>query len=147
MAHLLTGAERPFEALAVEVVTLAVLSPHLAKLIRVAGALSAQTVASPAAHPAARLRDAVGVIRRTVVLHRALAPGAQATRVTLAHAALVGPVAVATEGALGFGLRLAVATAGEVHRDLQGVLEAEGFDCERAALLLGAAVQLSVHAE
>lgn len=89
-----------------------------------AGALSAQAVASPAADWAAWLRDAVDVIRRTVVPSRALTSRAQAARVTLTHAALVGPVAVATEGTVGFGFCLTVAAAGKVHRDLQGILKA-----------------------
>lgn len=144
---LLTGAKQAFEAQAVEVVTLAVLPPHLTELVGVAGALSAQTVASAAADRAAGLRDAVDVIGRAVVLHRALAARAQATRVTLAHAALVRPVAGAADGAVGLGRGLAVAAAGELHGDLQGVLKAPRLDGEGATLLLGAAAQLGLHAE
>ncbi|KAG7220634.1 hypothetical protein INR49_017888, partial [Caranx melampygus] len=128
--NLLTGAKLPFVAQAVEVVTLAVLPPHLTELAAVAGALSAQTVASAAADRAVGLRDAVDIIGRAVVLHRALASRAQATRVTLAHAALVRPVAGAAEGAVGLGHGLAVTIAGKVHGDLQGVLKAPRFDDE-----------------
>lgn len=112
-----------------------------------AGALSAQTVAPPAAHRAPFLRDAVGVIRRSVILHRALAPRAQATRVTLAHAALVRPVPVAAEGAVGFCLRLTFAATFEIHFNLQGILKAARFDGKSLTLLFGAASQLSLHAE
>lgn len=145
--NLLTGAELPFEAQAVEVVTLAVLPPHLTELVGVAGALSAQTVAPAAADGAVGLGDAVGVVGRAVVLHRALAAGAEATLVALAHAALVRAVAGAAERAVGLGRGLAVAAAGEVHGDLQGVLEAPRLDGEGASLLLGAAAQLGLHAE
>lgn len=143
----LTRAQGPLEAQAVEVVTLAVLPPHLAELVSVTGALSAQTVASPAARRASRLWDAVGIVGGAVVLQRALAPRTQSTLVTLANAALVGPVSVAADQTVGHRLRLAVAAAGEVHRDLQGILEAQGFDGKRAALLFRAATQLSLHAE
>lgn len=146
-ADVLTGTQRPLVAQAVEVIAFAVFAPHLSELVCVAGALSAQAVASPAADRTLRLRDAVGVIGRTVVLHRTLAPRAQATVMTLTHAALEGAVAVAADGAVGFGPRLAVAAAGEIHRHLQRVLEAQGFDGESAALLFGATTQLSLHAE
>lgn len=146
-AYPLTGAQCPLEAQAVEVVTFAVLSPDLTELIPMAGALSAQAVSSPAADRRPWLRDAVGVIGWTVVLHRTLAPRAQAPRVTLTHAALVGPVAVAAEGAVGFGVRLAVAAAGEVHGDLQRVLETSRLDGERVSLLFGTDAQLRLHAE
>lgn len=66
---LLTRADRPFKAHAVEVVTFTVLSPHLTKLICVAGALSAQTVPSPTAGWAVLLWYAIGIIRWTVVLN------------------------------------------------------------------------------
>lgn len=65
----LTGAKFPSEAQAVEVVTLAIFAPHLPKVVTVAGALSAQAVTSAAAHWTVCFVDAVGVIRRTVVLH------------------------------------------------------------------------------
>lgn len=145
--RVLTGTQLSFEAQAVEVVAFAVFAPDLAELLWVAGALSAQTVASPAADRAARLRDAVDVIRRAVVPGRALTPRAQPARVTLTHATLVGPVAVATEGTVGFGVCLAVAAAGEIHRDLQGILKAQRFDGESVALLFGAGSQLSLHTE
>lgn len=119
MTCALTGTQRPLVTQAVEVVALAVFAPHLPELTGVAGALAAQTVAPAAAQRAAGLRDAVGVVRRAVVLHRALAPRAQATRVTLAHAALVGAVAVAADGAVCLGRRLAVAAAGKVQGHLQ----------------------------
>lgn len=67
--HILTGTHFPFEAQAVEVVTFAVFAPDLTELIRMAGALSTQTVASPAADWAPWLRDAVDIIRWTVVPH------------------------------------------------------------------------------
>ncbi len=145
--YLLTRTQSPFEAQAVEVVTFAVFAPHLTKLICMAGALSAQTVASTAADGAAWLRDAVGVIRWTVVLHWALTSWAQTAWVTLTDAALVGPIAVATEGAVGFRLCLTVTVTCKIHRDLQWVLEASRFDGEGAALLFGASTQLSLHAE
>lgn len=145
--HVLTGTQRPFEAQAVEVVTFAVFAPHLTELICVAGALSTQAVPSPAADRAPGLRDAVDVIRRTVVLHGTLTSRAQTTLVTLTHAALVGPVAVAAQGAVGFGLCLTVAATGEIHRDLQRILEASRFDGKSVALLFGAGTQLSLHAE
>lgn len=65
----LTGTQRPLVAQAVEVVALAEFAPHLSKLVGVARALAAQTVASATAQGAAHLRDAVGVVGRAVVLH------------------------------------------------------------------------------
>lgn len=111
----LTRAQFSFEPRAVEIGAFAVFAPHLPKRIGVAGALSAQTVASPAADGAVRPCEAVGVIRRAVVLQRALASRTQVTLVALTHATLVGPVAVATDGAVGLGFRLTLATAGKVH--------------------------------
>lgn len=111
------------------------------------GALSAQAFSSPAADATARLRDAVIVIGQLVVLHRTLAPRAQPAVVTLADTALVGAVAVAAERAVDFCLRLAVAAAGEIYRDLQRVFKPPGFDGEGAAFLLGASNQLSCHAK
>lgn len=146
-ADVLTGTQLPLVAQAVEVVAFAVFAPHLSELVCVAGALSAQAVASAAADGTPWLRDAVGVIGRTVVLHRTLAPRAQVTGMTLTHAALEGAVAVVADGAVGFGPRLAVTAAGEIHRHLQRVLEAQGFDGESAALLFGATAQLSLHGE
>lgn len=145
--YLLTGAKCPSKAQAVEVVTLAVLSPHPTKLICMAGALSTQAVASPTADRDVLLWGAVIVIGWIVVFHRALAMRAQAALVTLTHAAFVGPVAVATEGAVGLCLCFTFATTGKVHRDLQGILEAQRFDGKSSALLLRAATQLSLHAE
>jgi len=101
---LLTGAQGSFEAQAVEVVTFAVLSPNLTELIRMARALSAQTHPSAAADGVPWLRYAVDIMRWIVVFHRALASRAQATLVTLTHATLVGPVAVATEDTVGDGV-------------------------------------------
>lgn len=66
---------------------------------------------------------------------------------TLAHATFIRPVAVAAEGAVGFHTGLTVAAAGEVHLNLQDILEATRFDGEGAALLLWAAVELSLNTE
>lgn len=145
--HLLTGAQCSFEPQAVEIVTFAVSAPHLSKLVRVAGALSAQTVPSSVADRAPLLWDAVVIISRTVVLQGALAFWAQTTLITLTHPALVGPVAVAAEGAVGFGIGLTIAATSEFHRNFQCILEAERFDDECVTLLLRAAAQLSLHAE
>lgn len=65
----------------------------------------------------------------------------------LANAALVGPVAFAADWTVGHRLRLAVAAASKVHRDLQRILEAQRFDGKLAALLFRAATQLSLHTE
>ena len=66
---------------------------------------------------------------------------------TLTHATLVGPVAIATVGAVGFSLFLTVATTGKIHSDLQRVLKASRLDGKSAALLFGAGAQLSLYAE
>lgn len=112
-----------------------------------AGALSTQTVTSPAADRALWLRDAVDIIRWTVVPHGALASWAQTTRMTLTHAALVGPIAIVTDGAVRYSLCLTVTGTGKVHCDLQGILEASRFDGKGTGLLFGTATQLSLHAE
>lgn len=143
----LTGAEFPSEVQAVEVVTLAVLPPHLTEAVTVAGALSTQAVASPTAHWTVRFVDAVGVIRWTVVLHRTLAPGAEATRMTLTYAALVGAVTVAAEGAVCLSRCLTAAAAGKVHSDFQRILEAKRLDGKSTALLFGTAPELGLDAK
>lgn len=135
----LTGAQLPSEAQAVEVVTLAVFPPHLTEAVSVAGALSAQAVPPTTAHRTVHFVDAVGVIRWTVVLHRTLTSGAQATGVALARAALVGAVTVGAQGAVGLGLCLTLAATGKIHRDFQRVPEAKRLDGESTALLFGTA--------
>lgn len=59
----------------------------------------------------------------------------------------MGAVAVAADGAVSLGRRLAIAAAGKVHRHLQRVFEAQGLDGERATLFFGATAQLSLHTE
>lgn len=66
---------------------------------------------------------------------------------TLTHATLIGPIAVATDGAVGYSFCLTVAATGKIHGDLQRILEASRFDGKSAILLFGASTQLNLHAE
>lgn len=143
----LTGAQFASEAQAVEVVTLAILPPHLAKAITVAGALSAQAVPSPAADGIVCFVDAVGVIRWTVVLYRTLTSGAEAAGMTLTCATLVGAVTVATQGAVCLSRCLTLAATGKVHSDFQRILKAKRLDGKRTALLFGTPTQLGLDAK
>ena len=145
--HLLTRALFPFEVCAAEVVTFAVLAPDMPIVISATGALSTQAFPSTAAGQGLGIGAAFFIISRAVVSLRTLAVRAQPPRVALAHAALVRTVALVAQGAVQLGLGLAGASAGKVHVDLQGVLEAPGFDGERASLFLGAAPQTGLHTE
>lgn len=135
----LTGAQFPSEAQAVEVVTLAVFPPHLTEAIIVARTLSAQAVPSPTAHWTVCLVDAVGIIRWTVVLHRTLTSGAEATGMALTCAALVGAVTVAAQGAVCLSLRLTLAATGKIRGDFQRIPKAKRLDGKSTALLFGTA--------
>lgn len=110
-------------------------------------ALSTQTVASSTADWALWFPDAVGIIRWTVVFKWALTMRAQPTWVTLTNTTAEGPVAVATEGAVGLCLCLTLTTTGKIHRNLKGIFEAKRFDGKGATLLLKTAPQLSLNTE
>ena len=145
--HLLTKALFPFEVHAAEVVTFAVLAPDLPIVISATGALSTHAFPPTAAGRGLGIGAAVGIIGQAVVSLRTLAVRAQPPRVALAHSALVRTVALVAEGAVQVNLGLTGASTGKVHIDFQGVLEAPGFDGERAALFLGAAAQTGLHTE
>ena len=145
--HLLTKALFPFEVHAAEVITFAVFAPDLPIVISATGALPTHAFPPTAAGRGLGIGAAVGIIGQAVVSLRTLTVRAQPTRVALAHTALVRTVALVAEGAIQLGLVLAGTSAGKVHVDLQGVLEAPGFDGERVALFLWAAVQTGLHTE
>lgn len=109
--------------------------------------LATEVLAPLAADGLSLLGAALILLRRVVVLFRALAMGPQPTRPTAAHPTLEGPIAIVAAVAVRLGLGLAGAVAIEGDLDGEAVLEAHRFDGEGLLLLLGAASNLGLNAE
>lgn len=112
-----------------------------------AEALATEALAPLTTNGLALLRAALVLLRRPIVLLRALALGPQPTGPTEAHPTLEGPVAVVAAVAERLSIGLASAVAVESDLDGEAVLEAHRLDGEGLLLLLGAAAHLGLNAE
>lgn len=147
MHLILTRAKLAFRAPAAEVVTLAVLAPHLPKISWATVTLAAQAVTSFIADRCARGGLTAVCVIGLVVGLSALALWPQASRITQTHATLQCAIAVMTGGASRLSRVLAWTVACEINSHLQCIFKSQRLDGERLTLLFRTTTELCFYRE